>query len=79
LRGWLARVPLVVTVEAHYCSGGIGSLVAEVIAEAGLPCRLVRCGVGSDPGPVTGSEAWLHRQHGLTAEQLAGAVRAQRA
>jgi transketolase len=79
LQSWLARVALVVTVEAHYCPGGIGSLVAEVIAEARLPCRLVRCGVWTDPGPLTGSEAWLNGQHGLTAEHLAGVVRAQRA
>ena len=79
LRSWLSRVALLVTAEAHYSCGGIGSLVAEVIAEAGLPCRLVRCGVERGPGPVTGSEPWLLRQHGLTAEQLAGVVRAQRA
>ena len=28
------------SVEAHYVNGGVGSLVAEVIAEHGLPCRL---------------------------------------
>jgi transketolase len=72
---WLARVPLVVTAEAHYVTGGIGSLVAEVIAEAELPCRLVRCGVQGTPGRHTGSEAWLRSQHGLTAEHLAGVVR----
>jgi transketolase len=77
LRSWLARVRVAVTVEAHYCPGGIGSLVAEVIAEAGLPCRLVRCGVWNQTGPLTGSEAWLNGQHGLTAEHLAGVVRAQ--
>jgi transketolase len=78
LRFWLARVALIVTAEAHYTSGGIGSLVAELIAETRLPCRLVRCGVNRAPGLLTGSEAWLHRQNGLTAEQLAEVVRAQR-
>ena len=32
-------------VEAHYIVGGLGSLVAEVIAERRLDCRLMRCGV----------------------------------
>ncbi len=41
----LSEHALVVSVEAHYVTGGVGSLVAEVIAEHGLPCRLVRCGV----------------------------------
>jgi len=75
LHAWLARVPLVVTAEAHYVTGGIGSLVAEVIAEAELSCRLVRCGVKGSPGRHTGSEAWLRSQHGLTAEHLASVVR----
>jgi transketolase len=78
LRSWLGRVTLVVTAEAHYCPGGIGSLVAEVIAEAGLPCRFVRCCVRSGPGPLTGSEAWLNEQHGLTATHLADVVRRAR-
>src|SRR4029077_965423 len=41
----LSGGPHVVTVEAHYRTGGLGSLVAEVIAEHGLQCRLVRHGV----------------------------------
>jgi transketolase len=77
LRRWIARVPIVVTAEAHYVTGGVGSLVAEVIADAGLPCRLIRCGVRVAPGPLTGSEPWLNSQYGLTAEQLAHTVRAQ--
>jgi transketolase len=48
----LARVPIAVTVEAHYVNGGLGSLVAEVIAERGLGCRLVRCAVDSVPTAV---------------------------
>ena len=47
LAGLLARLPVALTVEAHYRVGGVGSLVAEVIAERDLRCRLVRCGVGS--------------------------------
>ena len=40
----LARVPLAVSVEAHYVDGGLGSLVAEMIAERGpgLPPRALR-------------------------------------
>jgi transketolase len=78
LRSWLRKVPLVVSVETHYIAGGIGSLIAEVIAEDGLPCRLVRCGVERVSSSATGSEAWLHRQHGLTAGQLAARVKACR-
>ena len=41
----ISEFPLVVTVEAHYITGGLGSLVAELIAERQLRCELVRCGV----------------------------------
>src|SRR5260221_287261 len=62
----LARIlsvfPVVLTVEAHYSTGGLGSLVAEVIAERGIRCRLVRCGVHSMPCAVTGSQAYLHQR-----------------
>jgi transketolase len=66
----LRRFPAVLTVEAHYLAGGLGSLVAETIAERGLRCRLVRCGV-KRPLPGTGSQAFLERRHGLHREALA--------
>ena len=66
----LARHPVALTVEAHYRVGGIGSLVAEVIAERGLRCQLVRCGVGSLPNGITGSQRYLHHLYGLSAEKL---------
>src|SRR5688500_15694690 len=40
LAGVLGRFPLAITAEAHYRVGGIGSLVAEVIAEREIKCRL---------------------------------------
>ena len=70
LAGLLARHPVALTVEAHYRVGGVGSLVAEIIAERGLRCRLVRCGVDSMPNGVTGSQRYLHQLFGLSAEKL---------
>src|ERR1019366_2932356 len=70
LAGLLAQHPLALTVEAHYRVGGVGSLVAELIAERGLNCRLVRCGVNSLPNGVTGSQRYLHQLYGLSAEKL---------
>jgi transketolase len=66
----LGRVPVALTVEAHYLSGGLGSLVAEVIAERGLPCRIVRCAVRTPPDGQSGSQAFLYRSHGLSREAL---------
>jgi transketolase len=72
----LETVPCVVTVEDHVRAGGLGSLVAETIAERGLPCRLARCAV--DPhrlGPV-GRTAWLLERQGLDAPSVALRARA---
>jgi transketolase len=66
----LSQFPLALTVEAHYCVGGVGSLVAEVVAEAGLPCRVVRCGVRTSPEGVTGSQRYMQHVHGLSSDRL---------
>jgi transketolase len=61
-------------VEAHYIDGGVGSLVAEIIAERGLGCRLIRSGVRGLPIGDTGSRDYLFERHGLAGERLADAV-----
>lgn len=73
----LDGVPLVVTIEAHYAVGGLGSLVAEVVADHGLACRVVRRGVRLEPGGPVGSQAWFHGRAGLTAEALVALVTEQ--
>ncbi|HEY7063026.1 MAG TPA: transketolase C-terminal domain-containing protein [Chloroflexota bacterium] len=73
----LRDVPLVVTVEAHYATGGVGSLVAEVLAEHAVPCRLLRLGVQRSPNGLTGSQDYLYREHGLAREALVAAALAQ--
>jgi transketolase len=70
----LGRVPLALTVEGHYVNGGVGSLVAEVIAEHRLGCRLLRCGVRRGPDGVSGSQRWMQEAHGLSASALAETV-----
>ena len=74
LQAALADVPLAVTVEAHYANGGLGSLVAEVIAERGLGCRLVRQAVHELPDARVGSQSYMHGRHGLAAPALVATV-----
>lgn len=66
----LSRFPVAITVEAHYASGGIGSLVSEVIADNAISCRVVRCGVSEPISGLSGSQAYLHRVHGLDRDSL---------
>ncbi len=75
LRALLAEAPLALTVEEHVEAGGLGSLVAEVIAEGGLGCRLVRAAVTALPDGRIGSRDHLRAVHGLDADGLVGRVR----
>jgi transketolase len=70
----LTGIPLAVSVEAHYVAGGVGSFVAETIAEAGLDCRLVRCGVRTMPTGESGSREFLQERHGLSPAAIARAT-----
>ena len=67
-------VPIVATVEAHYRVGGLGSLVAEVMAESGSAARLIRFGVEGAPDGIIGSDTFLNRRHGLAADQIADRI-----
>ncbi|HKP37211.1 MAG TPA: transketolase C-terminal domain-containing protein [Pyrinomonadaceae bacterium] len=70
----LSEFDLAMTVESHYVTGGVGSLVAEIIAEQNLDCRLIRCGVSQMPDGVTGSQQYLEHRHGLSSEAIVEAA-----
>ena len=42
-----------------------------MVVERGLACQVVRRGVRTTPGVITGSQGYLHHSHGLSAEALA--------
>lgn len=70
----LGQTKLAVSVEAHYVTGGVGSLVAEVIAENGLACRLIRTGATAAPVGLTGSADYMHDHLGISPRRLADRV-----
>ena len=65
----------VITIENHTIIGGLGSAVAELMAEAGLPKRLVRLGL-KDQYAHGASRAYLMKKYGLDAAALVRAVEA---
>jgi transketolase len=71
----LGRHRVAITVETHSVTGGLGSLVAEVIADHGIGTRLVRLGVREGSKGRSGSAAYMHSRHGL---DRAGIVKAAR-
>jgi len=66
----LASVPLVLTVEAHYVNGGIGSLVSEIAVERGIHTRIIRCGARSTHDGLSGSQTYYEQKHGISADAL---------
>jgi transketolase len=73
IRGLIAGRRLVVTVEEHTLIGGLGSAVAEVIAEAGGP-RLRRIGIEDRFGESAPNDPLLEL-FGLSAARVADRVR----
>ena len=69
-------VRAIVTVEEHSVVGGLGSAVAELIAESGLrtPILMRRLGVPDVFPAGYGSQEHLLRRYGLTADGVAGVV-----
>ncbi len=65
-----SRAPAVVTAENHSVIGGLGSAVAEVMAEEGLGSRLRRVGLGDTFAEGAQSAAWLFKKYGLSTQDV---------
>lgn len=65
----------IITAEDHSIIGGLGSAVAEVLAEQGLPCSLKRLGI-PDIFAMVGYTDDLYSIYGIDADGIAGSVAA---
>jgi transketolase len=63
----------IVTLENHTINGGLGSLVAEILAEEGLGIRLRRLGL-QDTFAHGASKPYLMKKYGLDASALTDAI-----
>jgi len=66
----------VITIEEHSVAGGLGSVVAEIIAEAGAGCRVRRVGIEHRFSELCGSYDYLLSYHGLATEDIRRVVEA---
>lgn len=57
----------VITIEEHNINGGVGSLVAEVLAEAGSGTPLVRLGIPDGGYAIAADRAEMRAYHGFDA------------
>jgi transketolase len=74
MRDALSCYKLAITVEAHSITGGLGSMVAEVIAESGIRCRLVRCGIEKQMDSFVGSQLCLYDKYGISSRIITARV-----
>jgi transketolase len=67
-----ARARMIATVEDHSPRGGLGSAVAETLAEGACKARLIR--LGAKGFGESGKASDLYRKHGLDPESIAATV-----
>lgn len=68
---------VIVTIEEHSIIGGLGSAVAEVLAEAAVETvKFKRLGAPPDFSPHIGSQDYMRARHGLTEESIAASISA---
>lgn len=70
----LSRYRRVVIMEEQAPIGGLGSLMAEVIADAGLRVEFKRFSLPDQPCYQYGSREWLHKHFGLDSIHLTSIV-----
>lgn len=75
LEALLRAAPLVVAVEEHSSVGGMGSLLAETIAEMEGPPRFRRLSMGDEFLLGATSRAWAEENRNLGPDGIANAVR----
>lgn len=68
----LKKSRAVLSVEEHNVNGGVGSLVAEVLAEAGCAIPLVRSGIADGSYAIAADRKDMRAHHGI---DVAGVIR----
>jgi transketolase len=66
---------VVFSVEEHSIFGGLGTAVAQVIAEAGLGTKLLRIGTDGNFVKLVGSQAYLREKLGFNAKGIAEKIK----
>ena len=71
IRHCAASHDLIVTCEEHNVMGGLGTAVAEVLAECPGKARLLRLGIEDSYCTAVGDQNYLRRKYGLCGDQIA--------
>jgi transketolase len=74
-----SRTGALVTAEEHSVTGGLGSAVADVLAESGAACLFRKFGLPDEVHHEVGSQAYLRRRAGDLVEAVESLLRRRRA
>ena len=66
-----SRFSNIITVEEHSVIGGLGSAVAEILAEEGSSCRLSRMGMKDSYSTIVGTQQYLRSVYQLDDKAIA--------
>lgn len=69
-----SKIKNIVTLEEHTINGGLGSIVAEVIAENSLPVRFKRIAVENSLLNALGNQEYMRDAHGLSKKKIAAEI-----
>lgn len=64
----------VFSLEEHSIVGGLGSTVAEIIAESGIPTKFKRIGLRNEFSSIVGDQKYLRSRYGLDAPGIVQTV-----
>lgn len=64
------KCKLIVTIEEHNITGGLGGAVSEIMAENETIATLLRCGLNDEYTSIVGTQAYLREQYGLSADKI---------
>jgi transketolase len=70
----VAEAPRLVTLEEHLLVGGLGSAVAELMADRAVNRPLKRIGINNAVCPGYGDRQWMHEHYGLDAGSIVGNI-----
>lgn len=65
----------VLTVEEHNIIGGVGSAIAELIAENDVKAKIIRIGMNDEFTHVVGSPTYLRKYYGIDSEGIIRSIR----
>jgi len=75
LREVILESKMVVTLEEHSSVGGIGSLVADLIAESGIKVAFIKLSLNDEICLGSASRAWAHERCGLTVDGIVNTLK----